>query len=85
MQRIMETESQFEILAMFRLNQGRIKLCRLNKSVIVFVDFLEFFLGGISHDRLFPTDQTISVEIDSEKVFHSRAFNHFPVKLLVSF
>ena len=58
----------------------------MNKSVIVNVNFLEFNNGVITVPPLhclFQADQSISVQIKTEKVFHRIALNQMAVKSTV--
>ena len=66
-----------------KLFQGRVKLCRVNESIIVCVKSLEILDGGIEPFRLLQSDQTVPVEIEAEKVFHRMAVDQVGVELTI--
>ena len=63
--------------------QGRVKLCRVNESIIVCVNSFEILDGGIDPFRLLQSDQTVPVEVEAEKVFHRMAVDQVGVELTI--
>ena len=63
--------------------QGRVKLCRVNESIIVCINSLEILDGGIDPFRLFQSDQTIPVEVEAEKIVHRMAVDQVGVELTI--
>ena len=61
------------------LNKGLVKLCRLNKAIIIDINLLELVQSAIvaasPYHCFFQTDQTIPVEIKTEEIFHRIALN----------
>ena len=66
-----------------KLFQGRVKLCRVNESIIVCINSLEILDGGIDPFRLFQSDQTIPVEVEAEKIVHRMAVDQVGVELTI--